>query len=114
MRISDWSSEVCSSDLKMRCARYPLLPRSSIYRRNFRGRSCVAVVSIKGKTDRRMRAILLILILVVIAFIIAIPTGFMHIIQTQPATAARKRVGEGKRVSVRVDLGGRRIIKKKK
>src|SRR3546814_16066386 len=26
----------------------------------------------------------------------------------------RKRVGEGKSVSVRVDLGGRRIIKKKK
>src|SRR3546814_13141735 len=26
----------------------------------------------------------------------------------------RKRVGQGKRVSVRVDLGGRRIIKKKK
>src|SRR3546814_9864794 len=29
-------------------------------------------------------------------------------------TPARKRVVEGKRVSVRVDLGGRRIIKKKK
>ncbi len=34
-----------------------------------------------------MRAILLILILVVIAFIIAIATGFLHISQTRPATA---------------------------
>src|SRR3546814_922830 len=30
------------------------------------------------------------------------------------AGADRKRVGSGKRVSVRVDLGGRRLIKKKK
>src|SRR3546814_15846906 len=32
----------------------------------------------------------------------------------QPATIDRKSVVEGKSVSVRVDLGGRRILKKKK
>src|SRR3546814_11874301 len=32
----------------------------------------------------------------------------------RPAAPDRKRVVEGKSVSVRVDLGGRRIIKKKK
>src|SRR3546814_18527293 len=37
--------------------------------------------------------------------------GDLAIRQTQ---ADRKRVAEGKSVSVRVDLGGRRIIKKKK
>src|SRR3546814_20747315 len=34
--------------------------------------------------------------------------------QSAPAPVARKRVVSGKSVSVRLDLGGRRIIKKKK
>src|SRR3546814_14371411 len=79
MRISDWSSDVCSSDLGS------TPPRA----RSGRG----AARSPRQPTPRGRRA--------------------------PPAPAARdggdrKSVGQGKRVSVRVYLGGRRIIKKKK
>src|SRR3546814_21155280 len=68
MRISDWSSDVCSSDLPTRRDQ-PSRPA--------RGRA-----GRPAPTPRR--------------------------------AADRKSVVEGKSVSVRVDLGGRRIIKKKK
>src|SRR3546814_18178761 len=83
MRISDWSSDVFSSDLliafrSLTCARSPVFPV---------GRSI--------DTSRRKTTC-------------SIPS---------PATSAtvsdRKSVVSGKSVSVRVDPGGRRIIKKK-
>src|SRR3546814_18042347 len=94
MRISDWSSDVCSSDLhrwrtrhERQGARQETRPQTrpgSAARAQGRGRRPGA-----GSQPRR-----------------------------QPARAAgrredRKSVAEGKSVSVRVDLGGRRIIKKK-
>src|SRR3546814_13650195 len=79
LRISDWSSDVCSSDL--RC----LVRRASDRRYQLR-HDCDLVAAIDqrdaGALERHQRK-------------------------------DRKRVGEGKSVSVRVDGGGRRIIKKK-
>src|SRR3546814_17791649 len=87
MRISDWSSDVCSSDLSMRRggrSRRPICPAA-------RG-SCS-----RTPTGSRSRSIL------------PDATG-----DRQSPARDRKSVVEGKSVSVRVDLGGRRIIKKKK
>src|SRR3546814_19333886 len=80
MRISDWSSDVCSSDLR------PLSDDelddllSELQKRQKRARA----ESQFGTADEAVIA------------------------------ADRKSVVEGKSVSVRVDLGGRRILKKKK
>src|SRR3546814_13312732 len=71
MRISDWSSDVCSSDL--------------------RG---VAAVEIQRRTLEIL--------------------GTLQVERRQHPVADRKSVVSGKSVSVRVDLGGRRIIKKKR
>src|SRR3546814_12977169 len=101
MRISDWSSDVCSSDLSGRrpsLRQHGLLargrvgidvpPRSPLdkgpARRLARGSLLKEEVEEVGQFDRRLARDL-----------------------------DRKSVGWGKRVSVRVDLGGRRIIKKK-
>src|SRR3546814_10540429 len=89
MRISDWSSDVCSSDL------------------------CQPSVIISAASSHTIRSC---------------HPGFMRGLPALPAAAAsrrcrgapatpapvdRKSAVEGKSVSVRVDLGGRRIIKKK-
>src|SRR3546814_12798254 len=102
MRISDWSSDVCSSDLRP--------PRRSAGPRRRPGRGlrpsprrpcprdvpCVrASLGPTGSythTTRENR--------------VAAPAGF------RKDGAERKSVVAGKSVSVRVDLGGRRIIKK--
>src|SRR3546814_13933487 len=112
MRISDWSSDVCSSDL------IPGPERGTAARDAGKGRfACRGGgggrpdrgVSLHGRSIRRARR-------------------SPHAAGRRRAGAARvpdaarrvvawrdrKSVGEGKRVSVRVDLGGRRIIKKKK
>src|SRR3546814_19582678 len=94
MRISDWSSDVCSSDLGSPLARRSpksvagLRLRASTRRAGFRTRPAG-----RGDfSDRRRRA--------------ARPSCRYAL--------DRKSVVSGKSVSVRVDLGGRRIIKKKK
>src|SRR3546814_16685339 len=83
MRISDWSSDVCSSDL------------------GERGGQVVAVTcspAVMGAVAR--------------------PMGQPNFRTGSPAATARSARSEerrvGKSVSVRVDLGGRRIIKKKR
>src|SRR3546814_19218783 len=92
MRISDWSSDVCSSDLmKNTCA----LPSS---------------VARPGPTSRMLRC----------HSHRSAANGHDPVTISGDAAATvfrqvdRKSVVEGKSVSVRVDLGGRRIIKKKK
>src|SRR3546814_16844034 len=105
MRISDWSSDVCSSDLRRcragghpprchrsRCrwpARLPNRDRAA----PIRNRPFVA----RAGNDETVGLAL-----------------FAHqgVRSAQPGD--RKSVVSGKRVSVRVDLGGRRVIKKKK
>src|SRR3546814_11932562 len=105
MRISDWSSDVCSSDLwrwagtrqrKFRacpalCSTFPHARATAMQRCGpcqgerpcLRPAPCLAAARARGKALQS--------------------TGH----------ADRKSVAEGKRVSVRVDLGGRRTIKKK-
>src|SRR3546814_13232258 len=84
MRISDWSSDVCSSDLR---GRGGLRRALFLYAVGPRGRGAGAR---RGRRRRARR-------------------------DDGPGLRKdRKSVVEGKSVSVRVDLGGRRIIKKKK
>src|SRR3546814_18398625 len=82
MRISDWSSDVCSSDLVV------LHPEVDPERAPFE-----PAAAAHGEV-RRLRH----------------PGDAEHAL-VEPGD--RKSVVSGKRVSVRVDLGGRRIIKKK-
>src|SRR3546814_5691549 len=74
MRISDWSSDVCSSDL------------------------VELLVELRDALEAQLR-----------------DAGKLEwALEDFAALADRKSVVSGKSVSVRVDLGGRRIIKKKK
>src|SRR3546814_15943227 len=82
MRISDWSSDVCSSDLLPR-GRQLRQPLPAPHREG--DRRCRDDLRDRGRRDRPVR---------------------------RPGQD-RKSVVKGKSVSVRVDLGGRRIIKKK-
>src|SRR3546814_16010445 len=103
MRISDWSSDVCSSDLR----RTPLrLLKALPQQRKLCGRKPALRDGGPG-TDRpratRRQGI-------------ARAGQRTHLQRRDPAPAGRvdrKSVVEGKSVSVRVDLGGCRIIKKK-
>src|SRR3546814_17642677 len=81
MRISDWSSDVCSSDL---VAHAGVAHGAAQHRAAFRILGDLAVDHVE-LADHRL----------------------------QLGARDRKSVVEGKSVSVRVDLGGRRIIKKK-
>src|SRR3546814_11077648 len=104
MRISDWSSDVCSSDLFA-----PHLSQGHRFQNRAidhmrspdpaglgqRQREASVNVMVKSKADTEGPG------LTGIAFV-----GFLD-------QRDRKSVVEGKSVSVRVDLGGRRIIKKK-
>src|SRR3546814_12397365 len=104
MRISDWSSDVCSSDLARwgmetmgRTRKAPPRDHQAVQRPLY---AAPAV----GRCQRRPAR-----------------TGMRHwlcnAVPQRPAFALptdRKSVVEGKRVSVRVDPGGSRIIKKKK
>src|SRR3546814_10488230 len=93
MRISDWSSDVCSSDLN-----------SGVVLESAPG--CLAVA--KSRTAALHQLHLL---------ADRLNQGFYWPILREVCRGAgikdRKSVVEGKSVSVRVDLGGRRIINKK-
>src|SRR3546814_16918624 len=104
MRISDWSSDVCSSDLPRTdtsAARGPdkaLIPRGTAL-------GPVAAAPAERNSNSRKPAMVQ-------------PTPQSPaMVQSTPQRSGmgdRKSVVSGKRVSVRVDLGGRRIITKKK
>src|SRR3546814_17251827 len=107
MRISDWSSDVCSSDLRSSqingCA-YCIDMHTADARKD-------------GETERRLYA--------VTAWreapfftpreraALAWTEALTRLSDTHAPDADRKSVGSGKGVSVRVDLGGRGTIKKK-
>src|SRR3546814_19785394 len=108
MRISDWSSDVCSSDL-IRCGLGGMDMISGTLRHRgmlFAAASVVAMglaaspASAQSETaaDEGTESEIVV-------------TGFRASLEN--ALKDRKSVGEGKRVSVRVDLGGRRLLKKK-
>src|SRR3546814_19770301 len=89
MRISDWSSDVCSSDLLAQATSAPAVDRAHRHRQEL-PRLCA------GEGSDRRQAI-----------------GPIPALAAIGRGADRKSVVEGKSVSVRVVLGGRRIIKKK-
>src|SRR3546814_20226177 len=88
MRISDWSSDVCSSDLSLK-----LFLASYRNHGGFHEACTVAIARrlVYATAPRWLRI-----------------GGYWY-----PRGGDRKSVVEGKRVSVRVDFGGRRIITKK-
>src|SRR3546814_16326609 len=88
MRISDWSSDVCSSDLKTQALSAAKPARRSRFALPWYAWSLLAVAAAYG-----------------LAFA-------MHWDDRGLLRSEERRVGN--EVSVRVDLGGRRIIKKKK
>src|SRR3546814_11375592 len=110
MRISDWSSDVCSSDLG-----HPRFRRVS-GRPSARPKSPVRDVDARRHATRRSDRHRLAGDTVSLGGLDGTPrlryeardTFWVNLI------ADRKSVGAGKSVSVRVDLGGRRISKKKK
>src|SRR3546814_17204833 len=125
MRISDWSSDVCSSDLT-RSSR-PLKRSRSERRRQMPDLLDLAGESLDGRivqagAVRRQHG------LVSFQRLCSYPLIAQHIkwnalIQERVVRTAevvdigylrteRKRVGGGKSVSVPVDLGGRRVLKK--
>src|SRR3546814_15303440 len=97
MRISDWSSDVCSSDLAA-----PELPPMA------EGQSLTADYRSLGLSLGRHPMALL------RARLAAMRFSSSAELRGQPdrRLVDRKSVVSGKSVSVRVDLGGRRIIKK--
>src|SRR3546814_20316296 len=104
MRIRDWSSDVCSSDLRTgRCgpSSYPAATETTALRwREMRISTPSTRRDRRAKTRRQC----------------LYPGPLVSIKGYCPARfqADRKSVVSGKSVSERGDLGGRRIIKKKK
>src|SRR3546814_19761324 len=99
MRISDWSSEVCSSDLAMKNWHGPsgLLQGRSWIWRNFALKDFSRTRTGRSGSCRQQAGA---------------PISWSVRLAGSPID--RKSDVEGKSVSVRVDLGGRLIIKKKK
>src|SRR3546814_13539190 len=100
MRISDWSSDVCSSDLVEPVAVSTTATRPPVAR-SAASTSAPRARSISG-TGQSM------------ATASRSGTSSAPYPEDSRRSADRKSVVEGKRGSVRVDVGGRRIIKKKK
>src|SRR3546814_17272484 len=97
MRISDWSSDVCSSDLEL----HDIDPRPE----NRMDQKGVATKSISRIVDADM--------LDEVPKVDKVSMEKARWLRRQELPQERKRVVLGKSVSVRVDIGGGRIIKKK-
>src|SRR3546814_12521838 len=96
MRISDWSSDVCSSDLEADRRDHGWKKAGSSFRSERRS-------WMEAKRRRCCKD--------TAAFKVGFGRTGTQLLRFAPED--RKSVVEGKRVSVRVDLGGRRSIKKK-
>src|SRR3546814_17237468 len=99
MRISDWSSDVCSSDLPAAEAAAPQIDMPPLEDAVSVEASVVKTEPAKAPVDPDAATL---------AATLLIALG-----GHAPGAADRKSVVEGKSVSVRVALGGRRIINKK-
>src|SRR3546814_10060235 len=111
MRISDWSSDVCSSDLGVE-ARQITLPgtREPPRREYFLRGTAQTELAAAPQTARRPR-----ITSPVSGSVYALDPDIPIDRQRLAVTVSgdRTSVGWGKSVSVRVDIGGRRIVKKK-
>src|SRR3546814_16524803 len=90
MRISDWSSDVCASDLRISGGSRETEENELIVMPQLRPEASRAVTTVTPVAKQ--------------------PRARRKVRESQD----RKSVVEGKSVAVRVDLGGHRIIKKKK
>src|SRR3546814_14689235 len=106
MRISDWSSDVCSSDLQPQRAVGGLHPHGPTPAQRIDGACGVTSAHQKANSvmigtwsDGRDQP--------------RIGSTTRWLTAFSATSRARKSVVEGKSVSVRVDLGGRRLHKKK-
>src|SRR3546814_14746354 len=129
MRISDWSSDVCSSDLVavlvigqflFTVIRSPIV-RLAIALLFAIPAGIAGYHAVQGVIELAIDPGMMLSTLSWIGGGIIAVTAWIRLASleiSQPAQGAagadRKSVVEGKSVSVRVDLGGRRIIKKKK
>src|SRR3546814_13791089 len=105
MRISDWSSDVCSSDLRAKCLDHELADSLPYYRALITALARLAGAHLSGRLSPDVEN--------AFPFDAEAAISGDKILWDQ-AKLDRKSVVEGKGVSVRVDRGGRRIIKKKK
>src|SRR3546814_18363664 len=105
MRISDWSSDVCSSDLLRMVSRHICACRSA------------------PSTNPLIAAVIPMIVAAarMISVVVRLAELSARVRRPKMLDGAivgdvrdRKSVVKGKRVSVRVDLGGRRILKKNK
>src|SRR3546814_13179325 len=90
MRISDWSSDVCSSDLQVSHEKFLKLRHHPLFLQYLEEKSPLKFLSEINISSRPVKR-----------------NGNSKLRRSE-----ERRVGKG--VSVRVDLGGRSIIKKKK
>src|SRR3546814_12631117 len=105
MRISDWSSDVCSSDLLVRLAHCPALVA--------RRRLLDGVDVLHALDDAAPDGVLAVEEARWRQGDEELAVGRVGVLRARHAED-RKSVVSGKSVSVRVDLGGRRILTKKK
>src|SRR3546814_20983851 len=115
MRISDWSSDVCSSDLNCAHGGGCTVSSDQVARidsdRNSHGTNNITSDSIdsdSATTNSRHTAVS-----IMPCPRTASPSTRRRSRRRAASAPDRKSVVSGKSVSVRVDLGGRRIIKKK-
>src|SRR3546814_11264553 len=97
MRISDWSSDVCSSDLDLADVRGQAVARRAL-EIAAAGNHHLLLIGPPGCGKTMLASRL---------------AGVLPPAADEDALEDRKSVVSGKSVSVRVDLGGRRIVKKK-
>src|SRR3546814_20786494 len=107
MRISDWSSDVCSSDLK------------HYWRQHMKAFHCLAIAALSVAMSTAHADTFRLRMggghTTGLTYVKVYDTFFADEVSKRVSERTdRKSVVKGKGVSVRVDLGGRRIIKNKK
>src|SRR3546814_12943968 len=122
MRISDWSSDVCSSDLfsaTLRILFFRAGPQDFPYDPRLTAPLAVSAGLANGLMFMQVLPIGAALVMA-ITMVGGMALATRAILRTRqpdarsPPTLDRKSVASGKRVSVRVDRGGRRYTKKQK
>src|SRR3546814_20771099 len=113
MRISDWSSDVCSSDLPGKYRR--VSSGNSRYDSPTVAKNTTAekIAVPHRRTPTKYKPVMAGVNLMPAVNPISRTEPHQRVLYTAYSTADRKSVREGRKVSDRVDLGGRSVIKKK-